>query len=78
MSVISTETTNQISQQNLEESKFSHYADAASVTEGYIMGKTVVAICGKVFVPTKDPYKFPICPICKELAEALFLGTEEK
>jgi hypothetical protein len=56
--------------------KFSHYADSVSVTEGYITGKAVVAICGKVFVPSRDPKKFPICPICKELAEALFLGEE--
>ena len=59
-----------------EEPKFSHYADSVSVTEGYITGKAVVAICGKVFVPSRDPKKFPICPICKELAEALFLGEE--
>lgn len=59
-----------------EEPKFSHYADSISVTEGYITGKAVVAICGKVFVPSRDPKKFPICPICKELAEALFLGEE--
>ena len=42
------------------------------------MGKAVMAICGKMFVPTRDPNKFPICPICKELAEALFLDTGEK
>lgn len=56
--------------------KFAHYADSVSVTEGYIMGKAVMAICGKLFVPSRDPKKFPICPICKELAEALMLGTE--
>jgi hypothetical protein len=59
-----------------EEPKFAHYADSVSVTEGYITGKAVVAICGKIFVPSRDPKKFPICPICKELAEALFLGEE--
>jgi hypothetical protein len=60
----------------LEEPKFSHYADSVSVTEGYITGKAVVAICGKIFVPSRDPKKFPICSICKEIAEALFLGEE--
>lgn len=59
------------------EPKFAHYANAASVTEGYIMGKAVLAICGKFFVPTRDPQKFPVCPICKELAEALFLDIGE-
>lgn len=56
--------------------EFAHYADSASVTEGYIMGKVVVAICGKTFVPSKDPKNLPVCPICKELAAALFLGVE--
>lgn len=60
------------------EPKFAHYADAASVTEGYIMGKAVLAICGKFFVPSRDPLKFPICPICKELAAALLLDTGGK
>lgn len=55
------------------EPKFAHYADSTSVTEGYIMGKAVVAICGKIFIPSRDPKKYPICPICKELSEALLL-----
>jgi hypothetical protein len=58
------------------EPKFAHYGDSVSVTEGYVMGKAVMAICGKLFVPSRDPKKFPICPICKNLAEALMLGTE--
>lgn len=61
---------------NGDENRFAHYAESASVTEGYIMGTPVMAICGKLFVPSRDPKKYPLCPICKELAEALFLGTE--
>lgn len=57
------------------EPKYAHYADSVSVTEGYIMGRPVLAICGKFFVPSRDPQKFPICPICKELAEALLLDV---
>lgn len=57
--------------------KFAHYADSTSVTEGYIMGTPVKAICGTMFVPSRDPKNFPICPICRELAEALFLDTGE-
>ena len=58
------------------EPRYAHYADSVSVTEGYVMGKAVMAICGKLFVPSRDPKKFPICPICKELADALLLGIE--
>lgn len=59
-----------------DENRFAHYAESASVTEGYVLGTPVAAICGKLFVPSRDPKRYPICPICKELAEALFLGTE--
>lgn len=58
------------------EPRYAHYADSVSVTEGYITGKPVLAVCGKLFVPSRDPKKFPICPICKEIVEALFLPEE--
>lgn len=62
--------------QDLEdENRFAHYAEKVSITEGYVLGTPVLAICGKVFVPSRDPKKFPICPICKEIAEALFFNS---
>jgi len=53
--------------------EFAHYAESASVTEGYIMGTPVIALCGKVFVPSKNPERLRVCPICKEIMDALFL-----
>jgi hypothetical protein len=55
-----------------EEEHFAHYAESASITEGYVLGTPVLAICGKIFIPSRDPEKFPLCPICKEIADALF------
>lgn len=55
---------------------YAHYADSISVTEGYVTGKTVRALCGLFFVPSRDPLKFPICPSCKEIVEALLLDSE--
>jgi hypothetical protein len=52
---------------------FAHYAESASVTEGYIMGTPVIALCGIEFVPSRDPEKLEICPVCKKIVEALFL-----
>ena len=34
-------------------------------------GKPVIALCGKVWVPGRDPEKFPVCPQCKEIYESL-------
>jgi hypothetical protein len=56
--------------------KYAHYAESVSVTEGYIIGRPIVALCGEVFIPSRDPKKFPICPICKEIVEALLLPEE--
>ena len=56
-----------------DEEQFAHYAESASVTEGYIMGTPVIALCGKVFVPFRNPEKLRVCSICKEIVEALFL-----
>jgi hypothetical protein len=58
--------------------KFSHYADKNKITEGYVLGTPIVALCGKVFVPSRDPLKFEICPICKNIADSLFLDIEQK
>lgn len=52
---------------------FCHYADKNKVTEGYVMGTPVQAICGKVFIPHRDPLKYPICPSCKSIVDSLFL-----
>jgi|TARA_R110000782_G_scaffold207288_4_gene295830 hypothetical protein len=58
----------------VDEPKYAHYGEQASVTEGYIMGTPVLALCGELFIPSRDPLKFPMCPICKNIAEALFLS----
>lgn len=58
------------------EEKFAHYAESASVTEGYIMGTPVVALCGKVFIPSRNPERLRVCPICKELMDLVFLPSE--
>lgn len=61
---------------NFEEKKFAHYAEKTAVTEGYVLGTLVTALCGKLFVPSRDPENFPICSECKDILESLFLHTE--
>jgi hypothetical protein len=53
--------------------RFSHYADRDKITEAMVTGTPVVALCGKVWVPTRDPKKYPVCPECKRLFD---LGRE--
>ncbi len=50
--------------------RFSHYVAKRTLTEAMVMGTPVVALCGKVWVPSRNPEKFPVCPECKEIWEA--------
>lgn len=42
-----------------------------SVVEGIINSTAVKALCGKTWVPGRDPKKYPICPTCREIAQSL-------
>jgi hypothetical protein len=42
-----------------------------SVVEGMINATPVRALCGKVWVPGRDPQKYPVCPTCREIATSL-------
>ena len=41
---------------------------AAWLTEARVLGVPVTALCGKTWVPSKDPKKYPICPECTDAA----------
>jgi len=49
--------------------RFSHYARKSDIVESAVTGKPVVALCGKVWVPGRDPDRFPVCPTCREIYE---------
>ena len=57
--------------------RFSHYAAKAKLTEAMVMGTPVVALCGKVWVPSRDPQKYPVCPTCKEIWASIPSGDDE-
>jgi hypothetical protein len=48
------------------------------IVESAVMGAPVIALCGKVWVPGRDPKNFPICPACKEIHSKLRPGDEDK
>ncbi len=51
--------------------RFSHYVQKEKILESALSGKPVIALCGKVWTPGRDPQKFPVCPTCKEIYEKL-------
>ncbi|MCU1354124.1 MAG: hypothetical protein JWM05_3333 [Acidimicrobiales bacterium] len=50
--------------------RFAHVVvPASAVTEAYITGQPVTALCGKTWVPSRNPERYPICPTCKEILQ---------
>jgi hypothetical protein len=51
--------------------RYSHYVKKDKILSSALSGKPVIALCGKVWVPGRDPEKFPVCPSCKDIYEKL-------
>jgi hypothetical protein len=51
--------------------RFSHFVQKEKILESAVTGVPVIALCGKVWTPGRDPEKFPVCPTCKEIYESL-------
>ncbi len=49
--------------------RFTHYVKKDKILESAISGKPVKALCGKKWLPGRDPEKFPVCPDCKRIYE---------
>jgi hypothetical protein len=56
--------------------RFAHYVQKDKIVESAVMGAPVVALCGKVWIPNRDPGKFPVCPQCKAIFEGLPTGGD--
>ncbi len=57
--------------------RFAHYVKKGKILESAMSGKAVRALCGKKWVPSRDPEKFPICPVCKEIYSGLKPAPED-
>ncbi|MBT1003141.1 DUF3039 domain-containing protein [Paenarthrobacter sp. DKR-5] len=57
--------------------RFAHYVRKEKIMESALSGEPVIALCGKVWVPGRDPQKFPVCPECKQIYEGLRPGKDD-
>lgn len=72
--VLDKELEKLLSEEQLDEGdhdRFSHYVKKDKILTSALSGKPVIALCGKVWVPGRDPEKFPVCPSCKAIYEKL-------
>jgi DUF3039 family protein len=57
--------------------RFAHYVLKDKIVDSTVNGTPVVALCGKVWVPSRDPKRFPVCPDCKRIYESVPKGEGE-
>lgn len=53
---------------------FAHYVRKDALEKAIFDGIPTVALCGKVWLPTKDAMRYPVCPECKDIYENV-VGT---
>ncbi len=68
---IETDVRPDLSHGDGDHERFAHYVDKNKIVESAVTGDPVRALCGKVWVPSRDPQRFPVCPECKEIYEGL-------
>jgi hypothetical protein len=54
--------------------RFAHYVRKEKILESALTGDPVVALCGKIWLPSRNPDRFPVCPVCKEIHQGLRPG----
>ncbi|BDZ58772.1 MULTISPECIES: DUF3039 domain-containing protein [Barrientosiimonas] len=69
--VLEREQVEEQKQEPGDHERFSHYVRKEKILESALSGEPVTALCGKVWVPGRDPKKFPVCPVCQEIYEGL-------
>ncbi len=58
--------------------RFAHYVKKEKIVESAVTGKAVRALCGKKWIPSRDPEKYPVCPVCKEIYDGLPRNSSDK
>jgi Protein of unknown function (DUF3039) len=61
------ETTPRTQDSDGDHDRFAHYVRKEKILESALSGDAVIALCGKVWVPGRDPNRYPVCPTCKEI-----------
>lgn len=54
--------------------RYAHYVPKDKILASAMSGEPVVALCGKIWLPQRDPSRFPVCPVCKEIYASMHGG----
>ena len=58
--------------------RFAHYVQKEKILESALSGDKVTALCGKKWIPGRDPGRFPVCPTCKEIFASMPPGGDDE
>lgn len=53
--------------EDTDDNRMAHYVKRDDVLRSAVDGVPATALCGKKWFPGRDPDKYPLCPVCKEL-----------
>ncbi len=70
------DTTPDLSHGDGDHERLAHYVQKDKILESAVTGTPVIALCGKVWVPNRDPKRYPVCPECKKIYESLPAGGD--
>lgn len=51
--------------------RFAHYVRKEDIVRANVEGVPVIALCGKKWIPNRDPSRYPVCPTCQEIMAAI-------
>jgi Protein of unknown function (DUF3039) len=71
---LSTQVQPEVTPTDVGEPEVAHIAPAADVNRAYVTGEAITALCGTVFVPTRDPSRYPVCETCKAILDQIKAG----
>ncbi|MFP7696595.1 DUF3039 domain-containing protein [Trueperella sp. LYQ143] len=54
-----------------DEDRYAHYVRKERIMKSAVEGGPVVALCGKIWTPVRNPDKYPICPTCKAIYDSM-------
>jgi hypothetical protein len=55
---------------DMEHGKVAHIIRKSDQMRGYVLGEEITALCGERFIPTRDPYQYPVCEACRQALTA--------
>lgn len=51
--------------------RFAHYVKKPDILRATVEGVEIEALCGKRWIPDRDPRRYPVCPTCREILARL-------